>query len=266
MLKNIFLFFLLLLSFSSWTQTIKYVYFDFDKYELTPAAKITLHNIINDNRIIKIDIKGYTDSVGNFTYNKHLSYNRAKTVQQYLQQKFSNATLLPLGETINEPTDALNRRVEISISYEDDTKIGVGANTVDSIPIKIAVDNVTVAQKIAFDKIYFEPNLAVFKPTAYKQLEELHKKVLQLNGKKIEIRGHVNWPKSFGSFENDNEFKNLSLNRAKAVVNFLISKGVDVKNISIRGMDNTEMIYPYATQRFQMEQNMRVEVVLLNDE
>ncbi len=120
-------------------------------------------------------------------------------------------------------------------------------------------------QKIAFNKIYFEPNSPIFKPSAKKQLEELYTKMLQLQGEKIEIRGHINWPKSFGAIENNTEFKELSLNRAKAVYSYLKTKGIIMQNVTVRGMDNTEMIFPYATQKFQMEENMRVEIVLMKD-
>ncbi len=261
--KKIFfyIFFIVLFEYAN-AQKNNFIYFDFDKFNLNEVAKTTLHNILLYDNIKAIKIKGYTDSVGNIKYNNALSLKRANTVKAYVQNKWHNIniTIAPLGETIDAPNDALNRRVEIEI-------IGFLKNiqVEDSLPLQISKEVPKAIQKIAFNKIYFEPNTHIFKLEAKKQLEELYLNVLKLGNKKIEIRGHINWPKSFGSFEDDNDFKNLSLNRAKAVYKYLKEKGVAMQNIGIRGMDNTEMIYPYATQMYQMEANMRVEIVLLEE-
>lgn len=54
---------------------------------------------------IKIEIEGYTDNVGNDDYNKKLSENRAKSVRQYLIDKFGidGSRLTAVGYGKNKP-------------------------------------------------------------------------------------------------------------------------------------------------------------------
>ena len=65
------------------------VYFPFDKYYLTTAAKkIIDQNILTlkGNNDLAIILEGNTDSKGNMAYNLRLSEKRAKTVYEYLKR------------------------------------------------------------------------------------------------------------------------------------------------------------------------------------
>jgi len=63
------------------------VLFDFNKYSLRPAAREKLakiSGIILSHPGLRLEVDGYTDSVGGEDYNQKLSENRAQGVQSYL--------------------------------------------------------------------------------------------------------------------------------------------------------------------------------------
>lgn len=102
------------------------VQFEFDSYELSPAAKEilnTLGSALQSNKLGKYDflIEGHTDIIGGREYNQVLSEKRAQAVKQYLVDKLHIKTqrLSSIGrgeEALldkQNPTGSINRRVQI---------------------------------------------------------------------------------------------------------------------------------------------------------
>jgi OOP family OmpA-OmpF porin len=102
------------------------VNFGFDKYELTPKAKMNLDEHLrslssqSDRSIL---IKGYADSTGPEDYNQKLSERRAQAVYDYLTSRGINPERMktfgygesqPVADNSTAQGRALNRRVEIS--------------------------------------------------------------------------------------------------------------------------------------------------------
>ncbi len=107
------------------------VNFDFDKYTIRDADKAELEKAVKFTKKYpnnKIEIDGYTDSIGAEKYNQKLSKRRAEAVKKYLVEKggcsASNITAVGHGETrpvaSNKTREgrAQNRRVEILILSE----------------------------------------------------------------------------------------------------------------------------------------------------
>jgi outer membrane protein OmpA-like peptidoglycan-associated protein len=103
------------------------VYFALDKYNISPAAKITLDDFIKKHREITwINIEAFTDSRASVIYNDKLAHNRATSVQDYLLlhglsklaethiNAFGKRKLLDLGNT---ETAHQNNRVVILTCY-----------------------------------------------------------------------------------------------------------------------------------------------------
>lgn len=103
------------------------VFFDFDKYELKEESMSSLKRLLKfleENPNVNIEIQGHTDNVGQKEYNKVLSLNRAKSVQNYLVDKGMHpARVMVIGKGDSEPmvkndspeNQALNRRITIKI-------------------------------------------------------------------------------------------------------------------------------------------------------
>lgn len=84
---------------------------------------------------------------------------------------------------------------------------------------------------------------------------------MQLNKSvSIAVIGHVNGP--------DNErsarfYLKASLERAKAVCDYLIENGIAAERLEIRGAGNTEMIYPDPATDWQNDANRRIEIEVI---
>jgi len=103
------------------------VFFDFDKSELTPAARDTIRKAViayNTKGGAQIKASGHTDRAGTESYNMALSLRRANAVKNQLVREGvpgSDISVVGLGEsqpivpTADGVREAQNRRVEIVI-------------------------------------------------------------------------------------------------------------------------------------------------------
>ncbi len=107
------------------------LFFDFNKFNLSPEAKPELDRIValmNKYPQMNIEIGGHTDNIGTDATNITLSNNRAKSVVDYLTQNGIDATRLqakgygkanPAADNSTEKGRALNRRIEMKILKVD---------------------------------------------------------------------------------------------------------------------------------------------------
>ena len=114
-------------------------------------------------------------------------------------------------------------------------------------------------EKIQLNDIMFVPGVALFLKSSYTDLGLLYKLLSKQPDLIIEIQGHVNGP----GMGNKRDFQKLSQERAKAVMEFLIKKGIDSSRLSYQGFGNTRMIFPTARSEFRMQFNRRVEILVL---
>ena len=121
------------------------VLFAFNKYELKPEAKVKLakiSGILLAYPDLKVQVEGYTDSIGSDEYNQKLSEERADTVKDFLlAQNVPSQDLSAQGYGKNDPIAdnstsagrAQNRRVELvvsgsSIGVQEQGQPGAGAD------------------------------------------------------------------------------------------------------------------------------------------
>jgi outer membrane protein OmpA-like peptidoglycan-associated protein len=114
------------------------VYFEFNEYGLTTRAFGAIDKVIShlkrSSNEFNVEIKGYTDSVGNNSYNNVLSRKRAKMVLDYMNSRGVPTELMkakaygsdnPVADN-SDPNQAwLNRRAEIIVHQKE----GVAAAT-----------------------------------------------------------------------------------------------------------------------------------------
>ena len=104
------------------------VYFGYDKYQLSEDQTYRLKKLIEyvklDETVKKIDITGYSDSVGFARYNKQLAQRRANAVKKFLLAQGLPADKLVVkskgekGKKYNNRTESgrqKNRRVEVTL-------------------------------------------------------------------------------------------------------------------------------------------------------
>jgi outer membrane protein OmpA-like peptidoglycan-associated protein len=106
------------------------IYFDYDKYALTPKSIITLNEALSYLKIYpksKILLNGHTDLHGSIKYNNTLSFNRVEATKEYLIKNYVNpftisakfeSKLNPIINIMDANVDHFNRRVEIVILHQ----------------------------------------------------------------------------------------------------------------------------------------------------
>ena len=107
--------------------SLERIYFNFDRYDLSPEAQAILVNNANylkANSDQKIRIEGYCDERGSDEYNLALGERRALATQNYLESLgvakdrlsvISYGEEMPLDPAQNEAAYAMNRRAEFKI-------------------------------------------------------------------------------------------------------------------------------------------------------
>ena len=117
------------------------VLFDTAKYSLKPNTQISLAKVAGILLAypgLKVQVEGYTDSVGGDDYNQKLSDNRASSVKDFLVAQGVPATNItsqgfgkthPVADNATAEGRAQNRRVNLVVSGD---AIGVATQSVDS--------------------------------------------------------------------------------------------------------------------------------------
>jgi type IX secretion system PorP/SprF family membrane protein len=105
--------------------------FEFNSSELDEASSKYLDELataLTDNPHLKVKLTGHTDNVGSAKFNERLSLHRANAIKQYLVSRGINDGRIqtegkgltePLNDNRTEADRAKNRRVELTILYED---------------------------------------------------------------------------------------------------------------------------------------------------
>ncbi|MDP4263844.1 MAG: OmpA family protein [Bacteroidota bacterium] len=262
------------------------IHFDFNKSGLTPQAKLLIDSFLvtaSQKKLTgKIELTGHCDFIGSDSYNDSLSLCRVMTVKKYLEAKYDLPGKIvsaigygekkPLNENKTEEERGLNRRVEITIiqaelaSVPEQKKVTPPRKEDVSLKEKIGDSTTKAGSNIALKNINFVGGMHQFLPEAYPVLQELLETMRLYPRLVIEIQGHI----CCLQYDNDGldaetRNYNLSEERAKAVYEYLVKKGIDAKRLSFRGYGHSTPIYPYP-EKTEEERiaNRRVEIKIIS--
>lgn len=118
-------------------------------------------------------------------------------------------------------------------------------------------DTLQVGATIILHNIFFDFDKAVLLQQSYNELQNLIHILETYPKMKIEIRGHTD---GHGSVDYN---QRLSENRAKAVVDYLVSKGIDPRRLQYKGFGKSKPIASNATEEGRAR-NRRVEFHILS--
>jgi len=124
---------------------------------------------------------------------------------------------------------------------------------------EIALKKMEVGSKIVLRNIFFDFNKSTLRPESNSELENLLTLLTENPKLKIEISGHTD---NVGSAAYN---KKLSESRAQAVVNYLVSKGVDKTRLTFAGYGFDQPISPNDTEEGR-QLNRRTEFKVLKNE
>jgi outer membrane protein OmpA-like peptidoglycan-associated protein len=243
------------------------VYFDFNKYDLNPAALITLNDWIlkhPDSKVLKI--YGFCDWKGTNEYNDTLSIQRIQTVFDFLQehqiQIDADYLKIGFGENFTQnKVQALNRKVEIMYLSSQPATRSV-ADSINEIKEKTFSDKIKTAKKgdlVRLKNINFYNNSARIVPKSLPILYDLLCVMEEHPNLKIEIQGHI-------CCQPSNKMDHISTARARAIYSYLIQNKIQRNRLSYKGYGVTNPIYPIPEKSaFEEDENRRVEIKIIEN-
>jgi len=267
------------------TDTFK-LYFDLGVPKLNHAAEKKIDLLIYNDKIITgsaIMIIGYADFLGGEKYNKALSMKRAQNVKDYLVKYGINGKDIKVCEGKGEidrigiteqggvPTD---RRVDIVVNNRTKKKAPEKVKPIKPVTNeKVALANIEEMKKLKpgsiflLKNVYFPPDRHVIKPESKETLEKLYIALRDNPSLKISIEGHVCCisPDAPDALDIDTYEATLSLNRAKAIYNFLVAKGIDNSRLKYEGFGKRHPVVAYEKNEEDAEKNRRVEIRILEN-
>ena len=136
--------------------------------------------------------------------------------------------------------------------------VDLSQRTYDEVVVKnFLLDRVEVGAKVILKNIYFEFGKSTLKPESYAGLDNVVKLLQSNETIRIEISGHTD---NIGSLKTNTK---LSADRAKAVVDYLVQKGIAPARLEYKGYAFSQPIAPNTTEEGRA-QNRRVEFKVLS--
>ena len=148
--------------------------------------------------------------------------------------------------------------------------------TIDSSEFKIKLVPIDVGEKLVMYKISFHPNTYALKETSKGELEELNKFMLENSDYSFQIQGHTNgnrYVKESKGYEGLGEewnfngtAKKLSKLRAEKIKSYMMDNGVREERLETVGYGGDNMIIARPINMKEAIQNIRVEVVVIQNQ
>lgn len=271
------------------------VYFDSNKFELTPKENTKLATWISENRNNKIvAIHGFTDEDGTNSFNDTLAQKRVNFIYNAVRTQVKTREdfkTISFGEAFEQSKNkAENRKVTLYYILEkdiprEDEILGIKKEPVAVEPKKEIeypekmvfenpngttsefkldrkfmkeIEHAKAGEKLKIENLNFIINtFAVVNESRGKLFELLL--VLQSNPNlKIEIHGHLCCMPV--------DRTDLSTQRAKAIYNFLVSRDIPKSRLSYKGFGSTAPIYsiPEKDEK-ERAANRRVEILIVEN-
>jgi outer membrane protein OmpA-like peptidoglycan-associated protein len=286
--------FLFIVVFSAAAQEQFSVYFETNKYTLTPTEQARLTKWISENKTSKIlAINGYTDEDGSIGLNDTLSERRVSTVfgvikgKLKIREDFMTRSFGKLHK--HDAVKAKNRKATIYYLLEKDLAkeneiLGIKDEPVAAKkPLKVEfpatltvttpagkeemkldvafmerLNTAKTGEKIVIPNLNFRENTFAVMNESRPRLYELLQVMLANPNLKIKLQGHV------CCMTKDRQ--DLSTQRAKAVMMFLLNNGIQKSRLSFQGFGVSQPLYPIPEKTpEEREANRRVEVLIVEN-
>jgi outer membrane protein OmpA-like peptidoglycan-associated protein len=118
-------------------------------------------------------------------------------------------------------------------------------------------DRLREGQTIKIEKLQFEPNSSKIQESSHASLDDVFNLLINNGNLIVEIGGHTNLVME------DVASVRLSTDRAKAVADYLVNKGIERKRLSVKGYGGSKPIEKEKTQAAN-KINQRVEIKILS--
>ncbi|KDN54094.1 OmpA family protein [Flavobacterium seoulense] len=222
------------------------VYFEFNKYNIDAAQEQLVRDFVKEidtTQLESIQIYGYCDDRGDNDYNLKLSKNRVNTVKSILiANGFDKNKMVIIegkgriliddfsGETLAD-IRSKNRRVDLLIVKKN----SFGKGIYNSLQ-----EHHEVGDRIYLENIFFDLGSSNLTLSSQKELNKIAEILQRNKAIEFEIRGHVCCTPDVykDAIDRATKERKLSMNRAKSVFRYLISKNVNSLRMSYKGLGN----------------------------
>lgn len=222
------------------------VYFDFDKYNIDAVQAQLVTDFVREidtTKLESIQIYGYCDDRGNNDYNLNLSENRVNSVKSILIANGFNKNKIVIiegkGRVLIDHFSggsladlrSKNRRVDLLIV----NKNSFGKGIYNSFQ-----EHHEVGDRIYLENIFFELGSSNLTESSQRELDKIAEILQRHKATEFEIRGHVCCTPDYykDAIDRATKERKLSLNRARNVFRYLISKNVNSLRMSFKGLGN----------------------------
>ncbi|AXG70611.1 flagellar motor protein MotD [Kordia sp. SMS9] len=249
------------------------IYFGSGKFTLSTKNTKKIHkqlSSLDSTATYNFIIKGYTDFVDTENFNLKLSQDRATSVSTFLEKNYVWLINSIEKEAKGElPTAAKNqnervgvrqhRRVSIVISKNENKPVVVSRKeNIYAVPI----NKLRVGKSYAFGKINFKVGRVTLMKSSKKELEKLVRFLRKNRTIHVEIQGHVccGGDDISDALNSDTGTQTLSIDRARFIYRYLISRGISAKRLSYKGYAFTSPLRFPEKGRRDRSSNRRVEI------
>jgi outer membrane protein OmpA-like peptidoglycan-associated protein len=267
------------------TDTFK-LYFDLDVPLLNAKMEKKIDLLIYNDKIITgagITIIGYADYLGSESYNQDLSMKRAQNVKEYLVKYGINEKDITLcvgrgkvnrKDMSNRDGSPTDRRVDIVVNNRGrlaDKPKPLKTNRKDTIRrVNVTriedIKHLRPGSLIKLRNVYFPPDRHVMNEESRATLEKLFEVLRDNTRMKISIEGHVCCVKDVYDAEDiDTGEPTLSVNRAKAIYNYLVDRGISADRLTYMGYGRSRPVVPNEVTDEDKEKNRRVEIRIVEN-
>jgi outer membrane protein OmpA-like peptidoglycan-associated protein len=155
-------------------------------------------------------------------------------------------------------TARVDKPLQFGYYYIDEVILKKLPPIIETAPaVDLSAADLSPGDTIQLKNIYFDHDRADFLPRSYLELDALTDLMIEAPDMIIEVHGHTD---NVGSDEYN---YTLSIDRANAVVNYLVDKGVSRERLSARGFGSTAPIDVNNTEHGRRE-NRRVEFIVVS--
>jgi len=183
-------------------------------------------------------------------WNKQITDNLLKGCLDLLTQKGANKIVLKVANLAGNATD------DVTINYEIPVAESVSDNSVIS-EIEYVLGDLGEGGTIRVNQLNFEINSFKITNDSRPVLNDIYNFLNKNSKVSVEIGGHTN------RFCDTDYCQTLSTNRAKAVVDFLVQKGIPSNRLTYRGYGKTQQI-TFSKNAKMQKKNQRVEIKILS--
>jgi outer membrane protein OmpA-like peptidoglycan-associated protein len=228
------------------------------------------------SRVFNLWIYGYADFLNTNDYNDALSQRRADAVRAHFLKLSSSPQMNILackgmGEKFsndNGSNDGEWKQRRVDVIYELREPVRV----VDTRPQTVAepdtqkkeLEEMVSGEKLELEGLSFIPGRHIILKSSAPVLNKLLKTLKKNPGLRIEIQGHVCCsPDDSDGYDYDTGDKKLSVNRARAVYEFLLKNGIEASRLRYKGLAHTMPKVEENTPEDE-QMNRRVEIMVID--